>query len=295
MSFCRNCGNEVNEKAIGCPKCGFDPKTEKNFCYECGSQTNEKQIICVSCGVSLEKQPVQKVQKSVAPQSSPQKTEMHTKGLFKSKGSKIFLIFLALGIGVYAYFSWASHLRKGKVEELITVQYLPRSISRDIQYGLIDFAWSTDELARIQQLAKKGFFTCEKQDGYDSDYVYLVDITKKGREYLTNTKNGSYNATYYSVRIAEYAFGEVTEIEESEDGESAKATYTLKIIENPLFDERYLAGELGNIKRVQEEWVGTYAELFYKKDGEWQLGKKPYNFDDAVNDVVKGIKKGIGW
>jgi|GEM_PF-5016546 len=282
MSFCRNCGNEVNEKAIGCLKCGFDPKTEKNFCYECGSQTNEKQVICISCGVSLEKQPRKKVQK---------KSETPTKGLFKSKGSKIFLILLALGVGIYAYFSWASHLRKGKVEELITAQYLPRSIIRDIQYGLIDFAWNTEALERVQRLAEKGFFTCEKQEGYDSDYVYSVDITKEGRKYLSNTKNENYNVTYYSMLVAEYAFGEVTNIEESEDGESAKATYTLKIIENPLFDAMDLTGEPGNIKREKEEWIGTYAELFYKKDGEWKIGKKPYNFDDATKEVIKWI----GW
>jgi|GEM_PF-895850 len=51
--YCRNCGNEVSEKAVGCPKCGLDPRTEKNFCPNCGIGTNEKQIICTSCGISL--------------------------------------------------------------------------------------------------------------------------------------------------------------------------------------------------------------------------------------------------
>lgn len=291
MSFCRNCGNEVNEKAVGCPKCGFDPKTEKNFCYECGSQINEKQVICVSCGVSLEKQPQKKVQKSVDLKSSPQKSETHTKGLFKRKSFNFFLILLILGVGMYAYFSWASHLRKGKVEELITAQYLPRFIVRDIQYGLIDFAWNAEALERVKRLAEKGFFTCEKQEGYDSDYVYLIDITKEGKKHLVYTKNENQNATYYSIEVAKYAFGEVTNIEESEDGESAKATYTLKIIENTLFDAMDLIGETGNIKREKEELIGTYAELFYKKDGEWKIGKKPYNFDDATKEVIKWI----GW
>lgn len=51
--YCRNCGNDVNEKAIGCPKCGLDPRAEKNFCPNCGTATNEKQVLCTSCGVSL--------------------------------------------------------------------------------------------------------------------------------------------------------------------------------------------------------------------------------------------------
>jgi len=51
--YCKNCGKEVNEKAVACASCGFDPKTESNFCYECGAETKEKQIVCIKCGVSL--------------------------------------------------------------------------------------------------------------------------------------------------------------------------------------------------------------------------------------------------
>ncbi len=51
--YCRNCGNEVNEKAVGCPKCGFNPRTEKNYCSGCGVETNPNQVMCISCGVSL--------------------------------------------------------------------------------------------------------------------------------------------------------------------------------------------------------------------------------------------------
>lgn len=51
--YCRNCGSEVNEKAMACPTCGLAPLTEKHFCQECGSATNDNQIICVKCGVKL--------------------------------------------------------------------------------------------------------------------------------------------------------------------------------------------------------------------------------------------------
>ena len=51
--YCRNCGSEVHEKAIACPKCGVFPLSEKKFCQECGSETKENQMICVKCGVKL--------------------------------------------------------------------------------------------------------------------------------------------------------------------------------------------------------------------------------------------------
>jgi hypothetical protein len=50
---CRNCGNEVNDKAIACPKCGVNPRTEKKFCPSCGVETNPNQVVCTKCGVSL--------------------------------------------------------------------------------------------------------------------------------------------------------------------------------------------------------------------------------------------------
>lgn len=51
--YCRNCGNEVSDKAVACPKCGVNPKTEKAFCSSCGVATNDNQVACTQCGVSL--------------------------------------------------------------------------------------------------------------------------------------------------------------------------------------------------------------------------------------------------
>lgn len=53
--FCRNCGNEVVEKAVACMKCGLAPHDGNKFCNECGKATAERAIVCVSCGVSLER------------------------------------------------------------------------------------------------------------------------------------------------------------------------------------------------------------------------------------------------
>jgi len=51
--YCRNCGNEVNEKAVACLGCGMRPKSEKNFCPSCGTETKVNQVICIKCGVGL--------------------------------------------------------------------------------------------------------------------------------------------------------------------------------------------------------------------------------------------------
>jgi TM2 domain-containing membrane protein YozV/RNA polymerase subunit RPABC4/transcription elongation factor Spt4 len=51
--YCRNCGQQVDDKAIACPKCGVPPRMEKKFCPNCGTATQPNQIMCVQCGVSL--------------------------------------------------------------------------------------------------------------------------------------------------------------------------------------------------------------------------------------------------
>ena len=51
--YCRNCGKEVDEKAVACPGCGVPPRLERKFCFNCGTATQANQAICTSCGVSL--------------------------------------------------------------------------------------------------------------------------------------------------------------------------------------------------------------------------------------------------
>ena len=51
--YCRNCGKEVNDKAVACPACGVPPLCERKFCQSCGTTTQTNQAICVKCGVSL--------------------------------------------------------------------------------------------------------------------------------------------------------------------------------------------------------------------------------------------------
>jgi len=53
--FCRNCANEVDEKAVACTKCGVPPLKGTRYCSNCGKETLEAAIMCVNCGVSLKK------------------------------------------------------------------------------------------------------------------------------------------------------------------------------------------------------------------------------------------------
>jgi hypothetical protein len=51
--YCRNCGNEVSDKAIMCVACGTPPKAGDKFCYNCKAETTAAQTICMKCGVGF--------------------------------------------------------------------------------------------------------------------------------------------------------------------------------------------------------------------------------------------------
>ncbi|MEI6409685.1 MAG: TM2 domain-containing protein [Bacteroidota bacterium] len=51
--YCRNCGNEVSEKAIMCVACGTPPNAGTKYCYNCKAETAPNAIVCMSCGVGL--------------------------------------------------------------------------------------------------------------------------------------------------------------------------------------------------------------------------------------------------
>jgi TM2 domain-containing membrane protein YozV len=51
--YCRNCGNEVSEKAIMCVACGTPPMAGDKYCYNCKAETDSNTTICMKCGVGL--------------------------------------------------------------------------------------------------------------------------------------------------------------------------------------------------------------------------------------------------
>jgi TM2 domain-containing membrane protein YozV len=51
--FCRNCGNEIDDKAFVCVKCGVRPNDGTAHCQVCGKETQPGAVVCVHCGAQL--------------------------------------------------------------------------------------------------------------------------------------------------------------------------------------------------------------------------------------------------
>lgn len=51
--YCRNCGNEMNDEAVVCVKCGVPAGKGTNYCPRCGAETNPDAVVCVHCGMML--------------------------------------------------------------------------------------------------------------------------------------------------------------------------------------------------------------------------------------------------
>jgi len=51
--YCRNCGKELDNKAVICVACGVSPAKEKKYCQNCGAPSDRNAKICVKCGVKL--------------------------------------------------------------------------------------------------------------------------------------------------------------------------------------------------------------------------------------------------
>ncbi len=53
VAVCPDCGTELNENALFCPKCGCSVKTtaeKKTFCTECGAELSASATVCPNCG-----------------------------------------------------------------------------------------------------------------------------------------------------------------------------------------------------------------------------------------------------
>ena len=51
--YCRTCGNEMNDNAEFCVKCGVRRNVGTAYCQACGAKTTEVQEMCVNCGCRL--------------------------------------------------------------------------------------------------------------------------------------------------------------------------------------------------------------------------------------------------
>jgi len=53
IMFCRNCGSQLDDRAVACTKCGASPAAGVSYCWHCGKPTVPVAVVCVSCGVAL--------------------------------------------------------------------------------------------------------------------------------------------------------------------------------------------------------------------------------------------------
>lgn len=51
--FCRNCGNEMNNEAVVCTKCGVPAGKGNGHCPNCGAEVHPEAVLCVKCGVTF--------------------------------------------------------------------------------------------------------------------------------------------------------------------------------------------------------------------------------------------------
>ena len=53
LMFCKNCGNEMDQNAAVCVKCGYGKGKGNKFCQNCGSELEPNAQFCVKCGASV--------------------------------------------------------------------------------------------------------------------------------------------------------------------------------------------------------------------------------------------------
>ena len=51
--YCRNCGKELDSKAVVCTQCGVPSDKGDNYCQNCGYTTFKTDVVCANCGVEL--------------------------------------------------------------------------------------------------------------------------------------------------------------------------------------------------------------------------------------------------
>ena len=51
--YCTNCGQQMDDRAVLCVKCGVNTGVADSYCRNCGSQTQPGANVCTSCGVPI--------------------------------------------------------------------------------------------------------------------------------------------------------------------------------------------------------------------------------------------------
>lgn len=51
--YCRNCGSDMDDRAVVCVKCGVRAGDGLSYCQNCGSETTPNAVVCTRCGAAL--------------------------------------------------------------------------------------------------------------------------------------------------------------------------------------------------------------------------------------------------
>lgn len=54
--FCRHCGQQLDNQAVVCIRCGRTPQNGIYYCWYCGAASNPIAQVCTNCGVALQNQ-----------------------------------------------------------------------------------------------------------------------------------------------------------------------------------------------------------------------------------------------
>lgn len=106
MSYCKNCGNNMDPNASVCVKCGVQKNVGNSFCPNCGNGTDEKATFCVKCGVSLNSTNNNQNNgfNSFVQGGQQNNSQANVQGPPKQKSTAAVLAFLLGGLGIHNFY-----------------------------------------------------------------------------------------------------------------------------------------------------------------------------------------------
>ena len=124
---CKECGCEISESALSCPKCGFVFEKTK-FCKYCGEKIPSDAVVCVKCGKQVEM-----VKESSQININNMPTYSNTVKSYKKEINKTIALLLCIFLGFFGIHKFY----EGKVG--MGILYL-------FTFGLFGIGWIVDIL-----------------------------------------------------------------------------------------------------------------------------------------------------
>ena len=129
---CPNCGGEISDKALVCPKCSFvlkEPK--KTFCSECGAEIPEGVTACPNCGNPIVAETTENVQKVELSKVAVPKVKMNKKILLALAAAALVVIGIFAGISSNKEKEYVENYKKA-VNSMLTGGARAEDVCNDI-------------------------------------------------------------------------------------------------------------------------------------------------------------------